>query len=58
MGMHRRDTVVETMVKMMGAIILVVLIAGFAGGIQFYRLWLRRLHKISVNIRKAQRGGK
>lgn len=42
----------------MGALILAVAIGSFAGGIQFHRLWLRRLHKISVNIRKAQRGGK
>lgn len=31
---------------------------GFVLGCEFYRLWLRRLHKISVQIRKAQRGGK
>lgn len=33
-------------------------ISGLCVGIQVHRLWLRRLHKISVQIRKVQRGGK
>lgn len=40
--------------------LIIASVAGtaFVMGIESHRLWLRRLHKISIQIRKAQRGGK
>lgn len=40
----------------MSLALLVAIIAGFVTGWQAHRFYLRRLHKVSVRIRKVQQG--